>query len=349
MYSQLRRASYIGLIIVAVFILASAQGVGSSRGLPTSGGSHVIQGHVYLPSGRAAEQGITVKLESGVIGMRSTATDGSGTFIFNSLPAASYTVTVDGGQAYEVLRETVDIYGTAGMGGTSPIGTAMLLDLHLVPKGAAAAFEAEFAHEPKDAVENYKKATQAVKAGNSKKAIEFLNEAIKIDPKFALALSELGTQYLKQNQPQKAAEVLNTAATEKPGDFTISLNYGTALLNLKDLRGAETQLRQALKINDASPVAHMYLGIALLGLSRDEKTKQFYPDTYAEGQKELESAVASGKDEVAMAHRYLGGVYWGNKEYKRAAAEFETYLKLQPKAPDAEKLRGVIQDLKNKN
>lgn len=349
MYSLLRRALYSGLVVVGCFAIAYAQGVGSSRGLPTSGGSHVIQGHVYLPSGRAAEQGITVKLESGVLGVRSTATDGSGTFIFNSLPAASYTVTVDGGQAYEVLRETVDIYGTAGMGGTAAIGTAMLLDLHLVPKGAIAGTEAAFAGEPKEVVENYKKAMQAVKAGNSKRAIELLNAAINADPKFAIALSELGTQYLKQNQPQKAADVLKRAVELKPGDFTIRLTYGTALLNLKDLGGAETQLREALRFNNASPAAHMYLGIALIGLSKDEKTKQFYPDKYAEGQKELETAIASGKGEVAMAHRYLGGVYWGNKEYKRAAAEFETYLQLQPNAPDVDKLRGIIQDLKNKN
>lgn len=348
MYSQLRRAFYGALILIAGFTSAHAQGVGSSRGLPTSGGTHVIQGHVYLPSGRTVEQGVIVKLESGVIGMRSTATDGSGTFIFNSLPAASYTVIVDAGQDYEPLREEIVIYGTAAFGAVA-IGTATLLDLHLVAKGASAAAEAVFAGEPKEAVDNYKKAMQAAQAGNTRKAIDLLNVALSADPKFALALSELGTQYLKQNQPQKAAEVLMRAVEVKPGDFTIRLTYGTALLNQKDLGGAETQLREALKINAASPTAHMYLGIALIGLSREEKTKQFYPERYAEGQRELEAATASGKNEVAMAHRYLGGVYWGNKEYKRAAAEFETYLQLQPKAPDAEKLRGIIQDLKNKN
>ncbi len=349
MYSQLRRNFYGALILIAGFTCSYAQGVGSSRGLPTSGGSHVIQGHVYLPSGQAAEQGVTVKLESGVMGVRSTSTDGSGTFIFNSLPAASYTVTVDAGQDHEVLREEVVIYGTAGMGGTPAIGTATLLDLHLVSKGAKAAAEAEFAGEPKEAVEAYKKAMQSVRAGNTKKAIDFLNDALSADPKFVLALSELGTQYLKQNQPQKAAEVLKRAVELKPGDSTIRLTYGNALMNQKDLGGAEVQLREALKINDASPAAHMYLGITLIGLSRDEKTKQFNPERYAEGQKELETAIASGKSEVAMAHRYLGGVYWGNKDYKRAVVEFETYLQLQPKAPDAEKLRGIIQDLKNKN
>jgi uncharacterized protein HemY len=86
----------------------------------------------------------------------------------------------------------------------------------------------------------------------------------------------------------------------------------------------------------------------LLSLSKDEKTKQFNAAAYEEAQKELEAAVGSGKDEVSVAHRYLGGIYWGNKEYKRAADEFETYLKLTPKASDAEKLRAAIKDLRSK-
>jgi regulator of sirC expression with transglutaminase-like and TPR domain len=92
----------------------------------------------------------------------------------------------------------------------------------------------------------------------------------------------------------------------------------------------------------------MYLGIALLGLSRDEKTKAFNAEKYAEAQRELEAATASGKDEVAMAHRYLGGIYWGQKDHKRAADELELYLKLDPKAPDAERTRAAIKELRSK-
>jgi len=62
----------------------------------------------------------------------------------------------------------------------------------------------------------------------------------------------------------------------------------------------------------------------------------------------LETAIASGKDEVAPAHRYLGGIYWGNKDYRRAADEFELYVKLAPKAADAAKIRDIIKDLRSK-
>jgi Tfp pilus assembly protein PilF len=350
MYGYLRRAFYGVLIIVAALTSGYGQGVGSSRGLPGgSGGTHMIQGHVYYPSGRAAEQGILVKLESGVLGIKTSMTDGTGTFIFNGLPAAEYAITVDAGPEYEILHDTVVIYGTSAGGSVPAIGTGTMLNLQLVPKGTTAAIAAAFAGVPKQAVDDYKKALQSAHEGNHKKAVDLLNSAITLYPRFSIALSELGTQYLSLNEPQKAAEILKKALELEPHDFTIQLTYGIALLNSKDFNGAEEHLREALKTNNASPTAHMYLGITLLALSKDEKTKQFYPERYEEAQKELETATTLGKDEVAMAHRYLGGVYMGNKDYKRAAAELETYLKLQPKAPDAEKLRGMIEDLKNRN
>lgn len=52
---------------------------------------------------------------------------------------------------------------------------------------------------------------------------------------------------------------------------------------------------------------------------------------------------------MALAHRWLGGIYWGRKEYKRAADEIETYLKLTPKAADAEQLRAMVKDLRSKS
>ncbi|MFN2530808.1 MAG: tetratricopeptide repeat protein [Pyrinomonadaceae bacterium] len=346
----MRIGIYRGAMALAILLVAAVvvfpQGVGSTRGLPdASGGTHTIQGHVYLPSGRSADQGIVVKLESGVVGQRSTATDGTGTFNFHGLPAAEYTVIVDAGPDWEPLRESVVIYGTGGLGGTA-IGTGTMLNLHLVPKGATAAAETAFEGVSKDAVQDYKKAMQS---GDDKKAIDLLNSAVTKHAKFSLALGELGTRYLKLGQPQKASEFLKRAVELQPKDFMLHLNYGIALLNVKDLPAAEKELREALKLNVTSPTAHMYLGITLLTLSKDEKTKEFFPDKYAEAQKELEAATSTGKVEVAMAHKYLGGVYWGNKEYQRAAAEFEAYLKLQPKAPDADRLKAAIQELKNKN
>ncbi|MGH9819016.1 MAG: hypothetical protein ACRD43_02505, partial [Pyrinomonadaceae bacterium] len=61
----------------------------------------------------------------------------------------------------------------------------------------------------------------------------------------------------------------------------------------------------------------------------------------------FKAAIAAKDDEsMALAHRYLGGIYMQKKQNAAAAAELEKYLKLVPKAPDADKLRSTIADLK---
>ena len=101
---------------------------------------------------------------------------------------------------------------------------------------------------------------------------------------------------------------------------------------------AEDYLRESLKLNNAVPSAHMYLGIALLRLNK-----------FDEAEKELLVATGANATYLAMANYYLGGIYWAKRDYKKAADELETYLKLSPKAPDAEQVRGTIKDLRSKS
>ena len=49
---------------------------------------------------------------------------------------------------------------------------------------------------------------------------------------------------------------------------------------------------------------------------------------------------------LAIDNKYLGGIYWRNKKYREAADELEKYVKLEPKAPDAGKIRGTIKTLR---
>jgi len=56
-----------------------------------------------------------------------------------------------------------------------------------------------------------------------------------------------------------------------------------------------------------------------------------------------------GKEEMKEAHRILAIIYSSRGAKKQAAEELEAYLKLAPDAPDAEKLRATIRQLKEPN
>ncbi|HEV2884077.1 MAG TPA: tetratricopeptide repeat protein, partial [Pyrinomonadaceae bacterium] len=248
---------FVGLVLALPMSSLGQGGVGSTRGLPDSaGGIHTIKGIIYLPTGKRAGAGILLRLASNVAGSRTGATDTDGSFMFNGLPAGEYRITIDAGSEYVPLNQSVVIYGTTGgAAGVGRVGQTLMIDLHLISKEAAALGEKMFAGVPKEAVDSYRKALQSAHAGNSKKAIELLDQAISKHPKFGVALMELGTQYLKLGEPKKAAESLKQAAELMPADFTTRLNYGIALINEKKFIEAEKEFREALKINAASPVA----------------------------------------------------------------------------------------------
>jgi len=304
------------------------QGVGGTRGLPSSSdGIHTIQGRVYSPSGQPVSIPLNVRLDSPNTSALMTVTDQDGAFSFGRLQAGDYRLTVEGGSAFETATEQASIYREASLG-----GRIVRLTIFMRPKE-----KDEFGSVHKEAVEAYRKAREFDLAGENKKALEHLRKALAVYPRFGPALNLLGVQYLKLGQPARAAEALEAAVKIAPGEFLPRLNYGIALLNQKKFDLAEAELRAALAKNDAAPTAHMYLGIALISLQRLD-----------EAEKELLLAVGSNNNEVAAAHRYLGGIYWAKRDYKRAADELEIYLELQPKAADAERTQATIKDLRAK-
>src|SRR6185369_12257722 len=150
-----------------------------------------------------------------------------------------------------------------------------------------------------------------------------------------LALNELGVQYLKLRQVDKAIEAFKAAVKLNEEAFTPRLNLGIALLEARQFGEAEVQLREALKRNANAPTAHMYLGITLLRLSK-----------FDDAEKELLTATQANSTQLGMANYYLGGLYWRNKDYPRAVEQLEKYLAATPNAPDGERVRATIKELR---
>lgn len=322
------------LLLPALLLFYSAAsfgqgGVGSTRGLPGAGdGQHTIKGRVYFPAELGSQRRFKVTLRSPEAPEQSTSTDQDGAFVFNRIRGGQYTVTVLGAPDFDdaTERASIDREGSVGE-------RIVNLAINLRPKGTADALS----KIPKAARDLYGKGMEAAAKNDSKKAAEHLSGAVAAYPEFQQALSGLGAQYLKLGQADKAAESLAAALKLNPDDIMARLNYGFALMSLKKFPEAEAELRQVLKKNDALPTAHLYLGITLMGVKKLE-----------DAEAEFRRAASSNSAEVASAHRYLGGIYWHRRDYKRAADELETYLKLMPKAPDAERTREAIKQLREK-
>lgn len=336
------------LAALCVLLLSlSAANAQRTSGINSSGteGNEEIQGRVFFPPGDKSSARPVVKLQSLSSPEMTGLTDRDGKFRFTTLRPDEYTVIVDAGDQYEKASETV-IIGNSGAvpAQGNPFELAVPLSyqiqIYLKPKRTTGELAPAnmAANVPQRARELFRQALENSRAGDHAKAIEQLKSAILLAPKFSLAYNELAVQYLKTGWADHAVDTLREALQINPEDFTLRLNYGIALLNQKKFAAAESELRLAIqKSNGDSPTARYYLGMALL--NREQ---------FDAAQTEFESAIKNGGDKLPLAHKYLGGIYWRNRRYREAADELETYLKLQPKVADAEKIRSTIKELRHK-
>src|ERR1700752_86456 len=323
-----------GLVLSATCV-ALAQGItpGSSRGLASGDGSNQIQGRIYFPSGQSVT-GKTIKINlesvSSFGGSMSTVADQDGTFRFHNLQNGTYTVVVDAASTLEKGREPVNFEREAGGSRTVQV------NIQLHPKVDSS--NPLFANVPEKALNLYQKGTAAAKKGDPKAAVEFLSGAVAAYPNFQIALSELGTQYMLLKDMDKAAEAFEALLKIKATDVAAHQNLGIIAFNKKKFDDAEMHLRKALELNSPGPIAHYYLGLTFISTKK-----------YADAEKEFETAISKGGENLALAHKYLGGLYMQNPDKKQEAAnELKKYLTLDPKAENAERIKATIKALRSR-
>lgn len=352
-----RRLALLGLghfLTASLAVALACAGARAQSGVDYTGtgGRHVIQGRLVIPSGQRTEVRLKVRLRSSSHGEITVVTDTNGTFGFRSLRPGTYTVVVEGGELYETMQESVfidqDFNGSPDRGMTlPPITRPYSVQFYLRPKRQAVfdsvpgTLDASLASVPKPAVEQYQKGMELARKREYAKAVEALRAAVTLHPDFALAHSALGTQYLALKEPGKAAEALRAALKLTPEDYVTLVTYGFALIEQREYARAEEPLRHALRKNAALPFAHYQLGVALL---RQKKL----PEAEASLRKSIEANIQG--DHRSLAHYYLGGLYWATGDFKRAVSELETYLALEPDLPERERerVRATVQELRRK-
>jgi tetratricopeptide (TPR) repeat protein len=328
------------LLVIGCAALTRGQsdpGIDTDVGNPGLGGRNTIQGQIYYPSGRTLDKRVMIRMTSVRGGASSTMSNDNGSFVFRRLIDGTYHLTIDAGKEYEIADEKVDLIDT----GTRRLGQTMTVSIQLRPKTAPISnshtLDAALANVPPAAQELHARALVAARANDHKKAIELLTKALALYSDFAVAWNELGVQNMELGRYEEATEALRSALKLVPDALSTRLNYGFVLLQRKNYSSAESEFRVVIEKNDALALAHLYRGRALLGLFRDD-----------EGEKELRRAIELGGEEVNLAHRYLGALYSERGDKALAISELEIYLRLVPKAKDAEQIREIIKGLRSK-
>lgn len=327
----------IRFLMTTTFVLTAGYVFGQSiQAVDTGlGGQNSITGTVLTPSGQRTQGRVSVRLATMHRGDRVTVTDDSGNFGFKGLINGDYTLVVDRELEYEMFSQNVNVFQMRGMPGQN-----ILVSIRLKAKpgrlAKPAVVNADLAGVPQKAIELFNAGVELAKTGDRNGAVERLRSAVVEHPGFMLAHNEIGVQYMKMNDLAKADIALQEALKIQPEAYTPLVNRGIVLYTLKRYADAEPGLRAAVKVNKDGAVGHYFLGQTLAHLGN-----------FDEAERELQTAVSLGGAELREAHRLLAIIYSSKGEKKRAAKELEIYLTLHPKAPDAEQLKKVIQQLKS--
>jgi tetratricopeptide (TPR) repeat protein len=340
---------------MALWLLLLGASFASAQPGATTGG---IRGKIVVPTvgfGERIEILIEKPAEEGHV-YYVTYTDSNGDYLINGLPLDSYVlhIKLDG---YKEVRERVDL-GNPNYGANIPTINIILSrkdpEKEDTPKaGDLIDFKTLARRFPKKAVDEFDKAQEEDHKGNTDRAIQRLENAVKIAPDFDYAHNQLGLLYERNKRAADAEREFKRAHELNAKFFEPLLNLGRFYVQQAQDRASEgpavtgpvlqvarSLLEEALKLQPYSAPAYYLFGVACYRSGLDE-----------EAENALTRAIDSG--DKANARLALTNVYVRRQKWASALEQLDAYLKDNPKAEDrrsVEEFRSkIVQNLKVTN
>ena len=162
--------------------------------------------------------------------------------------------------------------------------------------------------------------------GRVESAIQYFENAIRIDPDCAAAFCRLGSAYWQLGRPAEAAAMWLRATELEPGEALAHTHLGVALRSFGRLQEAEAAHRQALRLDPGLASAHANLGVVLRDQSR-----------FAESEAAVAAAVALDGS-VADYYMFLGTAIANQGRIHEGIAALRKGLALRPDLAELHKV-----------
>jgi tetratricopeptide (TPR) repeat protein len=201
------------------------------------------------------------------------------------------------------------------------------------------------------------------KCAESKKAIEYWNEAIKLQPDSAETYTRRGIAYDNLGQHQRAIEDFNEAVRLPSNSADVYYNRGNAYANLKQYQKAIEDFNATIRLKPDFAIAYNNRGDAFSNIGQHEQAiKDFNEairlkpddaDAYYNrgcsydslGKRELAikdySEAIRLKPDLADAYYNIGNDYSYLKQYERAIKDLSEAIRLKPDFANAYNNRGL--------
>ncbi len=172
--------------------------------------------------------------------------------------------------------------------------------------------------------------------GKYREAAEILTKLQNSEPDRAEIHAPLVEALIGAQMWNEAEEEIKRAMAARGADETdLKIKMGMVLMRQSKFAAATVVLREAVKAEPDSALAHFNLGAALLQTGNLDEAEANLLRAY-----EIKGAGMPG------AQLMLGQLYFQKKDYPKAIQAFETYLRDLPDAPNASQVKEAIQKLK---
>ena len=159
-----------------------------------------------------------------------------------------------------------------------------------------AGYRFKLERNPEDAKALFSLAGMLAALGERDEAIRHLDEAVRVRPDFALALSDLGRLHFLNGDVERAVALFDRATEASPALPQAHHNLGTVRLAQRNREKAEAHFRRALEEWPEFAEAHYGLGEALEARGESEEALRHY------------RRAASVKPDFALAHFRSGNL-----------------------------------------
>ena len=171
---------------------------------------------------------------------------------------------------------------------------------------------------PEDEKAHFSLAGMLAALGEREVAIRHLEEAVRVRPDFALALSDLGRLHFLNGDVERAVEFFDRAIAASPALPQAHHNLGTVRLAQRNAEEAEAHFRRALAEWPDFAEAHYGLGEALEARGESEDALRRY------------RRAASAKPDFALAHFRLGNLLARTDDSDTAVRHYDAAIAAAP-------------------
>ena len=316
------------VVVSSLLTCAQAQILGGIRSAAV-GNVHV---HIVYSDDRNAGPFLQVRLMSGSSEevMGTTYTNDIGQADFIGVPIGDYHVAVsgDGVEATESSTFEVD---NRKVTQSQYVTVRRIVDSGPKPVSAHSPMvSAADLNVPEKARKEVDKANEAMAMHNWKKAQEHLEKAIALAPQYATAYNNMGVLYAKMDDLAKEEEALKKATSLDDHFAPALVNYAKLCLRQKSFPQAEVMLEKAISSEPDNSETLMLLADAQ------------YMNRHFDAAIVSARQAHNSREHPSFVHYIATRSYQQENKQAEALAEFQTFLKEEPKGPRADHVRGDV-------